>query len=187
MLTVIVVHAKGDTLPGAGFFKLARKLGRVVSDKRTFCMEELERVYRCWITTAENAKPEGTRRSYWDHTHKPHATSSTPKVTAKLKYPNRSEFIEALREEVKAGKPRLERRHPIEIQMKLGGWQGKVAVIINPDDADEFGVAGAIKDPDQISRRIRVAAWALFQEKLFGRFIVEYARKSGILTIQRDS
>ena len=83
MLTVIVVHAKGDTLPGAGFFKLARKLGRDVSDKRAFCMEELGRVYRCWSTTAEKAAPKGIKRSYWDHTHQSQATSSTPTVSAK--------------------------------------------------------------------------------------------------------
>jgi hypothetical protein len=186
MLTVIVVHAKGDTLPGAGFFKLARKLGRDVTDEKDFWLEELKRVYGSWSTTAEKAKPEGIKPSYWDHIQQSQNTSSTPTVSAKLKYPKRSEFIEAMREGVNAGKQRLEKGYPIEIQMKLGGWQGKVAVIINPDDPDEFGVAGAIKDPDQISRRIRVAAWALFQEKVFGRFIVGYDPKSGILTIKRD-
>ena len=70
-----------------------------------------------------------------------------------------------MREGVIAGKRRLEKGSPIEIQMKLGGWQGEVAVIVNPDDQDEFEVGGTFNDPDQISRRIRVAAWALFQEK----------------------
>jgi len=186
MLTVIVVHGKGDTLPGAGFFKLARKLGRDVSDERAFWEEEMKRVYGSWSTTAKKAKPEGIIRSYWDHTQQSHPTSSTSKVSAKLKYPGRSEFIEAMREGVNAGKSRLEKGRPIEIQMKLGGYQGKATVIISFNDPDEFEVAGAIKDPDQISRRIRAVAWALFQEKVFGRFIVEYDRKSGILTIQRD-
>jgi hypothetical protein len=63
MLTVIVVHAMGDTLPGAGFFKLARKLGRDVSDKKAFCKEELGRVYRCWSSTAEKANSEGIKLS----------------------------------------------------------------------------------------------------------------------------
>ena len=186
MLTVIVIHGKGDTLPGAGFFKLAKKLGRVVSDKTAFWMEELGRVYGSWSTTGEKTKPKAIIRSYWDDTHQSHPASSTSKVSAKLKYPGRSGFIEALRKGVNAAKPRLVKGHPVEIQMKLGGWQGKVAVIINADDPNEFEVAGAIKDPDQISRRIRVAAWALFQEKVFGRFIIEYDRKSGVLTIHRD-
>ena len=57
MMTVIVVHGQGETLPGAGFFKLARRLGRHVSDERAFWMEELGRVYRCWSTeqATENA------------------------------------------------------------------------------------------------------------------------------------
>jgi len=48
MLTVIVVHGQGDTLPGAGFFKLARRLGRHVSDKTTCWVEELRRVHGYW-------------------------------------------------------------------------------------------------------------------------------------------
>ncbi len=114
-----------------------------------------------------------------------HAASSTHTVSPKLKYPSRSEFIEALREGVIAGKPRLEKGGPIQIRLKLGGYEGKATVIISSDNPGEFEVGGATKDPDQLSRRIRVAAWALFQEKVFGRFIIEYDRKSGLLTIKR--
>lgn len=186
MLTVIVVHGKADTLPGAGFFKLARKLGREVADDRAFWEEELKRVYGSWSTTAEKVEPKRIIRSYWDPIHQSHATSSTLDVSAKLKYPGKSEFIEAMRHGVNAGKPRLEKGYPVEIQMKLGGYQGKATVIISSNDADEFEVAGMIKDSDPLSRRIRAAAWALFQEKVFGRFIVEYDCKSGLLTIKRD-
>ena len=45
MLTVIVVHGKGDTLTGAGFFRLARRLGKDVSDKTTCWVEELSRIH----------------------------------------------------------------------------------------------------------------------------------------------
>ncbi len=48
MLTVIVVHGIGDTLPGAGFFKLARRLGRVFTDDRAFWAQEFDRVYGSW-------------------------------------------------------------------------------------------------------------------------------------------
>jgi len=65
-----------------------------------------------------------------------------------------------------------------------GGYQGKATVTISPDDPDQFEVVGAIKDADQLSRRIRVAAWALLQERVFGRYIIEYDRKSGIVTIE---
>jgi len=186
MLTVIVIHGKGDTLPGAGFFKLAKRLGRDTSDERAFWTQELRWVYRSWSTTVENAEPVEKTRPDGGDVYEPHAALSLHTDSAKLRYPGKSEFIGALREGVNAGKPRLEKGYPVEIRLKLGGWQGKATVIINPDDPDEFEVAGAIKDPDQLSRRIRVAPWALFQEKVFGRFIIEYDRKSGILTIQRD-
>ena len=143
MLTVIVVHGQGDTLPGAGFFKLAKRLGRDTSDKEAFWAKELERVYGSWSATAEKAKPEGLRSSYLDRSHKSRPTSSMPTGSAKLKYPGRSEFIGGLREGVIAGKRRLEKGDPIEIQMKLGGYQGKAIVIISSNDSDEFEVIGA--------------------------------------------
>jgi len=48
MLTVIVVHGQGETMPGAGFFKLARRLGRDFRDERSYWMEELKRVCDHW-------------------------------------------------------------------------------------------------------------------------------------------
>ena len=36
MLTVVVVHKHGDGMPGAGFFELARSLGRDTRDKVAF-------------------------------------------------------------------------------------------------------------------------------------------------------
>ena len=90
------------------------------------------------------------------------------------------------REGIDAGKPRLEEESPIQIGLKPGGYAGKGTVIISPDDPDEFEVAGVIKDSDRFSRRIRVAAWALFQENVFGRFVIEHDRITGIVTIKRD-
>ena len=45
MITAIVVH-KHDRRPGGGFFKLAKKLGRDVSDAETCWAEEVQRVFR---------------------------------------------------------------------------------------------------------------------------------------------
>jgi len=103
-----------------------------------------------------------------------------------IKYPLRSEFIDALRERVKFGRARLEQGHLIEVKLKPGGYQGKWSVIISPDDPKEFKVIGTMKDPTRFARRIRVAAWALFEEKIFGRFVMEHDRESGIVTIKRD-
>ena len=48
MLTVIVVHKHGDMLPGPGFFKLAKTLGRDTSDKEKFWINELKWVFGKW-------------------------------------------------------------------------------------------------------------------------------------------
>jgi hypothetical protein len=48
MLSVIVVHKVGDMQPGPGFFQLAKKLGRQISDKTTCWVEELHRVHGHW-------------------------------------------------------------------------------------------------------------------------------------------
>jgi hypothetical protein len=103
-----------------------------------------------------------------------------------IKYPTRSQFIDALREGVKLGRSRLEEGRSIEVKLKPRGYQGKSPVIIDQDDSKEFKVLKTMKDPTRFPRRIRVAAWALFQEKVFGRFIIEHDRESGIVTIKRD-
>jgi hypothetical protein len=45
MLSVIVVHKAGDMMPGPGFFKLAKKLGRDTSDREQCWSDELKKVY----------------------------------------------------------------------------------------------------------------------------------------------
>lgn len=45
MLSVIVVHKAGDMMPGPGFFKLARELGRDTSDREKCWSDELKKVY----------------------------------------------------------------------------------------------------------------------------------------------
>jgi len=48
MLTVIVVHKYGDMQPGPGFFELAKKLGRDVSDILKCWIDELKWVHGHW-------------------------------------------------------------------------------------------------------------------------------------------
>ncbi len=103
-----------------------------------------------------------------------------------IRYPTRSQFIDALREGVKLGRYRLEEGHSIEVTLKPRGYQGKFSVVIHPDDSKEFKVLRTMKDPTRFPQRIRVAAWALFQEKLFGRFVIQLDRECGTVTIKRD-
>jgi hypothetical protein len=103
-----------------------------------------------------------------------------------IKYPTRSEFANSIREAVKLGRSRLEQGRSVEIKLEPGGYHGKWSVIIHSDDSNEFEVAGTMKDPTRLPQRTRVAAWALFQEKIYGRFVVELDRESGIVSIKRD-
>jgi hypothetical protein len=48
MLTVIVVHKKGDMEPGAGFYKLARDLGKSFTEQVSFWVKELHGVHDTW-------------------------------------------------------------------------------------------------------------------------------------------
>jgi hypothetical protein len=48
MLTVIVVHKRGDMQPGPGFFELAQELGRNTSDILKCWVEELHKVHAIW-------------------------------------------------------------------------------------------------------------------------------------------
>ena len=48
MLTVVVVHKVGDMQPGAGFYELAKKLGRDTRDVLACWVDELHRVHAIW-------------------------------------------------------------------------------------------------------------------------------------------
>ena len=48
MLSVLVVHKDGDGMPGPGFFKLARRLGRRVDDDLEFWVKEFKHVTCSW-------------------------------------------------------------------------------------------------------------------------------------------
>ncbi len=104
----------------------------------------------------------------------------------KINYPMRSEFIEPLREAIKLGRSRLEEGRLIEIKLTPGGYGGKWSVIVRPDEEKEFKVVGSMKDPSRFPQRIRVAAWALREERVFGRFVIEHDRECGIVSIKRE-
>jgi hypothetical protein len=78
-----------------------------------------------------------------------------------IRFPMRSEFLDALRTGIKHGRAELECDHPVEIRLKPGGYQGKWVVIIRPDNQEEFEAVGSMSDPSRFPQRIKVAAWAL--------------------------
>lgn len=103
-----------------------------------------------------------------------------------IRFPASSKFLDPLRSGIKNGRTRLEHGNPVEIQLKPGGYRGKWVVIIRSDNHEDFETVGSMSDPSRFPQRIKVAAWALHQEGLFGRFIIENDRESGIVTIKRD-
>jgi molybdopterin synthase catalytic subunit len=48
MLSVVVVHKRGDMQPGPGFFILAEHLGHDTKDLLRFWIEELKKVHAVW-------------------------------------------------------------------------------------------------------------------------------------------
>ena len=48
LLTVVVVHKTGDMKPGSGFFELAERLGRDISDTDQCWVTESRKVYEVW-------------------------------------------------------------------------------------------------------------------------------------------
>ena len=50
MMTALVVHKTGDMQPGPGFFELANRLGRDVSDITTCWVEEFKKVHAAWTS-----------------------------------------------------------------------------------------------------------------------------------------
>ncbi len=51
MLTAVVTHARGDMMPGQGFFELARALGHNPSDEIAFWLEQVRIVREMWSGT----------------------------------------------------------------------------------------------------------------------------------------
>lgn len=99
----------------------------------------------------------------------------------------RSRFLARLRSGVKEGRARLESGKPVEVQLESRGYGGRFAVIIRPEDQEEFEVHDSRKiDPSRFPRRIKVAALALRLEEIYGRFIIAHYPEDGIVSIQRD-
>lgn len=102
-----------------------------------------------------------------------------------IRFPAKSEFLDLLRGGIKHGWAELEQGKPIEIQLKPGGYRGKWDVIVRADNHEEFEAVGSMNDPSRFPQRIKAAAWALHQEGVFGRSVIEHDRESGIVTIKR--
>ncbi|MCK9396500.1 MAG: hypothetical protein M0Q44_13015 [Methylobacter sp.] len=48
LITVLVVHQRGDQMPGDGFYNIAEQLGFEVLDRETFWIREFQRTLDYW-------------------------------------------------------------------------------------------------------------------------------------------
>jgi hypothetical protein len=103
-----------------------------------------------------------------------------------IRFPIRSESLDALRSGIKLGRSALDAGRPIEIPLKPGGYVGRWPVIIRQEDDEEFEVVGSMNDPTRFPQRIRAAARALHLEGVFGRFEIRHDRDPGVITIRRE-
>ncbi len=89
-------------------------------------------------------------------------------------FPGRSEFLDPMLIGIEAGKDELRHGRSISIRLKQGGYQGTWAVILLPEDKKGFEVDGAMADTSRFPQRIRVAARALHQKGVYGRFVIAH-------------
>ena len=54
MLSAIVVHKSGDMIAGKGFYELAKKMGKKVSEVDRFWLQQFNRVHDYWANTHSN-------------------------------------------------------------------------------------------------------------------------------------
>jgi hypothetical protein len=100
----------------------------------------------------------------------------------RIDYPKASEFLDACEEAIRSRRDALLAGTPVEIKFKkAGGYNGKIRVKIEANNAKDFWTDRKFSDPTRFPVRIKAAAWALFREKCLGEFVIEH--ESGELTI----
>jgi hypothetical protein len=153
-----------------------------VRARRVWYRNASRRVSRPWASAPSSAQLHGASGSEVGRSER--AASKEEDVT-RLAYPKEIDSIDIVRQAIRTERPRLEAGLPIPIQLRPRGYRGVATVIIDPGDPGGFHVTGVIAAPYFFPKRIRLAAWGLFQEQVFGRFLIDHDRRAGILIIRR--
>jgi hypothetical protein len=95
---------------------------------------------------------------------------------------SRSGFLESIEEQVRQACQRGG-GWPFQVRLGQGGYPGKVEVVIQPGNADDFEVDWHHGDPTRFPQRIRAAATWLRDHGHFGAFHISHA--DGALTIAK--
>lgn len=99
-----------------------------------------------------------------------------------MRYPTRSKFLDSCETAIREHRAELNAGAPVHVDLREGGYEGRVVVTIRPTDRDVFATDWDRGDPTRFPARIKAAAAALFNCHCQGRFEVSHA--DGSLTIR---
>ncbi|MBN1316133.1 MAG: hypothetical protein JXA42_11710 [Anaerolineales bacterium] len=98
-------------------------------------------------------------------------------------FPERSMFIKPIENEIRNKRDILFNGQPVVIKFSAEGYNGKIKVRISEANAETFDTDWENKDESRFPRRIRAAAYALFNTGCLGEFFITHDRKTGIIEI----
>ena len=99
-----------------------------------------------------------------------------------IAYPTRFQFIDACEFAIRQHRAELQAGGLVHVGLPEGGYDGRVAVVIDPADRVVFGADWKRADPTRFPSRVRAAAVALLKCRCEGRY--EVSHSAGSLTIQ---
>lgn len=99
----------------------------------------------------------------------------------RINYPNNSKFLQPCEEMIQMNHDALAAGLPVTVSLSSGGYPGKISVNIDENIKHSFYTNWNNPDPTRFPQRIKVAAWALYQNGFFGEYIISH--ESGNLTI----
>jgi hypothetical protein len=100
-----------------------------------------------------------------------------------ITYSKRSAFLEPCVAAIREQSAQLDEGEPVQVTFdEIGGYDGRIVVIISRSNRESFCTDWAGSDPTRFPARIRAAATALLECGCEGAFVVSH--ESGSLTIR---
>lgn len=101
----------------------------------------------------------------------------------RLAYAQRSGFVEPITAALEKQQWRLDEHRAVVVRLSEEGYDGAVIVEVDRDDDDSFGSDWEGSDETRFPARIRAAATALRDLRLYGKF--DIVHEQGVLVITR--
>jgi hypothetical protein len=106
----------------------------------------------------------------------------------KIKYPRKSKFLSSIETQIRRKQKGILKGNSIMIDVRDAalerGYKGEVTIELGPEEQDEFVTDWEHSDPTRFPQRVRVAAWVLHRNEIYGSFRISH--NSGILMIKRN-